>query len=97
PVTAQGGLGPALARTAPSRNPSSAAGRSMRWAAYSISFALSFRAASAAALVPTEPKRLEYVPDEMDQKRVEVSISSTTVTSSGVSPSSSATLGDTTA
>ena len=42
----------------------------MRWAAYSISFALSFRAARAAALVPTEPKRLEYVPDEMDQKRV---------------------------
>ena len=50
------------------------------------------RAASATALVPTEPKRLEYVPEEMDQMRVKVSISSTTVMSSGVSPSSSATI-----
>ena len=54
------------------------------------------RSATATALVPTEPNRLEYVPDEIDQNRVKVSISSTTVTSPGVSPSSSATICDTT-
>ena len=67
----------------------------MRCAAYSTSLALSFRAASATALVPTEPKRLEYVPEEIDHTRVNVSISSTTVTSRGATPSSSATICET--
>src|SRR5437867_11100783 len=72
---------PLRRRTEPARNSTSPAGRSMRCAAYSTSLALSLRAARATALVPTEPNRLEYVPEEMDQKRERVSISSTTVTS----------------
>ena len=51
---------------------------------------MSRRAARATALVPTDPKRLEYVPEEIDQTRVNVSISSTTVISAGSTPSSSA-------
>src|SRR5215468_1322621 len=87
---------PLRGRTPPSRNSSDATGSSMRCAPYSTSLALSLRAASATALVPTEPNRLEYVPEEMDQKRERVSISSTTDTSSGSKPSSSATICDTT-
>src|SRR5262245_2173667 len=87
---------PLRGRTPPSRNSSDATGSSMRCAPYSTSLALSLRAASATALVPTEPNRLEYVPDEIDHTRVNVSISSTTVTSCGASPSSSATIWETT-
>src|SRR5436309_4981626 len=95
-LTEYAGPLPLRGRTAPSRNSSDSAGTSVRCAAYATSLALSFRAARATALVPTEPKRLEYVPDEIDQTRVNVSISSTTVTSCGTSPSSSATICETT-
>src|SRR5207249_7395652 len=74
---------PARRLTAPSLHSSCAAGTSIRCAAYSTSLALSFLAASATALVPTEPKRLEEVPDEMDQIRVNGSTSSPTVTLAG--------------
>src|SRR5215831_17026416 len=86
---------PLRGRTPPSRNSSDATGSSMRCAPYSTSLALSLRAASATALVPTEPNRLEYVPDEIDHTRVNVSISSTTVMSGGSRPSSSAMICDT--
>src|SRR5712691_3869992 len=94
-LTVYDGPLPLFNLTAPSLNSTSWAGTSIRCAAYSTSFARSLRAASAAALVPTDPNRLEYVPEEIDQTRVNVSISSTTVMSWGLSPSSSAMICDT--
>src|SRR5262245_49038224 len=86
---------PFFSLTAPSLNSTSLAGTSIRCAAYSTSLARSLRAARAAALVPTEPNRLEYVPDDSDHTAVNVSISSTTVMSGGSRPSSSAMICDT--
>src|SRR2546421_3769509 len=86
---------PLVRCTPPSRNSTSAGVTPIRCAAYSVSLLFSLRAASATALVPTEPKRLEYVPEEIDHTRVNVSISSTTVTSRGSTPSSLATICET--
>src|SRR3989441_9150186 len=92
-LTEYAGPLPLRGRTAPSRNSSDAASRSIKWAAYSTSLAFSLRAASATALVPTEPKRLEYGPGEIDQMGVKVAISRTPGTPWGTGPSSSATIG----
>src|SRR5262249_60266449 len=75
---------PFRGRTAPSRNSRSADGRAIKCAAYSTSLARSLRAARATALVPTEPKRLEYLPDGVDHPRGDGTHSSTTGKAAGL-------------